>query len=72
MEKAVLPLSPHSHILLMLRKGLGRVSAYMVLDTHTLGVIVRKLQQFAVLIILHCTFYYRLKELISNLKDETI
>ena len=50
MEKAVLPLSPHSHILLLLRKGLGRVSAYMVLDT--LGVIVRKLQQFAVSIIL--------------------
>ena len=51
MEKAVLPLSPHSHILLLLRKGLGRVSAYMVLDTHTLGVIVRKLQHFAVSII---------------------
>ena len=57
MEKAVLPLSPHSHILLLLRKGLGRVSAYMVLDTHTLGVIVRKLQQFAESMILLSTYF---------------
>ena len=57
MEKAVLPLSTHSHILLLLRKGLGRVSAYMVLDTHTLGVIVRKLQQFAESIILLSTYF---------------